>query len=590
MPPKLLIVLPALALMYNFNLAISKKHYISPKHDQSGPCKENHQCSILSQFADEYPTRHLESSTDLVLLPGMHYLKSDLRIIDIQKFEMISYSSNASIIICDKSSRFTWTGVHHVLISGINFRGCGLNKVDSVEHFEIMNSTFIESVHSHKTLFVIHSNVTIINSTFIFNLTGNTPDPKGFFQGLHFSAQPSAGGAIAVTYKSNVVIRESRFEGNRAQFRGVTFVELSRNITIANVGDGFENTASGAIIYADMSSIVTMNNTIISNNRAANSKGMVFLHNSSLITYRCIYRNNFAREGGVIYAYKSTLNITESTFTRNIALENGGVLLLKRSIANIDDSIFMHNTAFNGGGIYSGPYSILEVHGGNFTFNQATNDAGAVLGDQSVLTLVHIAFSDNRAKWAGAVAAYEKTDIIFEECKVSHNKAKWGGALALHMGTITLKNSIADYQHATEQGGVVYVNDGVLMVENSSFSNNEADLDGGAIIGVDAKLIINETNFTNNRANNYGSILHWSRGTINGSGDFLVESNMAEKGLIYLYDSSANFAGNISFIDNHALLYTINSHVTFSGRTTFPMLEINSGEVEKKKKAKSEGI
>ena len=65
---------------------------------------------------------------------------------------------------------------------------------------------------------------------------------------------------------------------------------------------------------------------------------------------------------------------------------------------------------------------------------------------------------------------------------------------------------------------------------------------------------------------------------------------MAEKGLIYLYDSSANFAGNISFIDNHALLYTINSHVTFSGRTTFPMLEINSGEVEKKKKAKSEGM
>ena len=587
---KLLVVLPVLALMcYNYNLAISKKHYISPKRDQNRSCKENHRCLILSQFANEYSTWYLESSTNLVLLPGMHYLKSDLIIADIHKFEMTSYSSNASIIVCDES-RFTWTGVQHVLISGITFRGCGPNKIVSMEHFEIMNSTFIESVHGHKTLFVIHSNVTITNSTFIFNLTGNAPDQKDFFQGLHFSAQPSMGGALAITNKSNVVIRESRFEGNGAQFRGVTFVELSSNVTVANAGDGFENTASGAIIYADKSSIVTMNNAIISNNGAANTKGVIFLHNSSLNTYRCVYCNNFAGEGSVIYAYKSTLSITESTFTRNIAQENGGVLLLKHSIANIDDSIFMHNKAFNGGGIYSGPYSTLTVHRGNFTFNQATNDAGAVLGDQSVLTLVHVAFSDNRAKWAGAVAAYEKTDIIFKECKISHNRAKWGGALALYMGTITLKNSIADYQHATEQGGVVYVNGGMLMIENSSISNNEADVDGGAIIGVDAKLVINGTNFTNNHAKYYGSVLHWSRGAIKGSGDFLLESNTAEKGLMYLYESSTNFDGNISFIDNHALLYTINSHVSFSGRTTFPMLEINSGEAEKKKKAKSEGI
>ena len=73
-------------------------------------------------------------------------------------------------------------------------------------------------------------------------------------------------------------------------------------------------------------------------------------------------------------------------------------------------------------------------------------------------------------------------------------------------------------------------------------------------------------------------------------GDFIVESNKAEKGLIYLYDSSAYFAGNISFIDNQALLYIVSSHIAFSGRITFPMLEINSGEVEKKKKADSEGI
>ena len=289
------------------------------------------------------------------------------------------------MIICDGSSRFTWTGIHHVLISGITFRGCGLNQVDSVEHFEMVNSTlkFIESADGHKTLFVIHSNVTITNT--MFSVDGNTRAPNAFFEAWHSSTPASVGGAITITNKSNVVIRESIFEGNGAHF---------------------ENTVSGAIIHADMNSTVTMDNIIFSNNRAANSNGMVFLHNSTLITHKCVYRNNFAREGGVIYAYKSTLVITESTFSGNVALKKGGTLMLKHSIANIHDSIFIHNTAFNGGGIYSGQYSTVKIHRGNFTFNEAINDAGAVLGDQSILTLVQVTFSDNRAKWAGAVALY----------------------------------------------------------------------------------------------------------------------------------------------------------------------------------------
>lgn len=571
--PSLIVFLTLALVCYNFEFSVSKKHYISPKdYDHSRPCEDGHQCFTLSEFADKYPARHLDSSVNLVLFPGVHYLTSELRILsNIRKFEISSYSNASTMIICDGSSRFTWTGIHHVLISGITFRGCGLNQVDSVEHFEMVNSTlkFIESTDGHKILFVIHSNVTITNS--IFSVDGNTQAPNALFEAWHSSTQASVGGAIAVTNKSNVVIRESRFEGNGAHFESTV--------------------SSGAIIHADINSTVTMNNTTFSNNRAANSNinGMVFLHNSTLITHKCVYRNNFAREGGAIYAYKSTLVITESTFSGNAALKKGGTLMLKRSIANIHDSVFMHNTAFNGGGIYSGQYSTVKIHRGNFTFNEAINDAGAILGDQSILTLAQVTFSDNRAKWAGAVALYEKTNVLLKECKLSHNRAKWGGALALHKGTMTLMNSVADYQHSTEQGGVVYVNGGILMVENSSISNNEADRDGGAIVGVDAKLIINGSNFTNNHAKYYGSIIFWSRGTITIFGDFIVESNTAENGLIYLYDGSAYFTGNISFIDNQALLYIVSSHIAFSGRTTFPMLEINSGEVEKKKKADSEG-
>ena len=605
MPPKIVIIFLTLALMcYNFNLVTSKKHYISPIHyDQSKPwpCKENQKCSTLSQFADEYPTQHLDSSTDLVLLPGQHHLKSELNVFDIRNFEMMAYSSNASMI-CDKSLRLTWTGVHQVLIFGIKIKGCGLN-ASSVKHFKIVNSTFIESVVSHTVLFIIQSNITITNSTFIFNMTGNTRDPKASSQESHFSSQlgisnkqstwtKAFGAVIAATDKSNVVIINSRVEGNSALLGGVIFTELGSKISIANAtitGSGFRNVTGGTIVYAETGSVLTMNNIIISDNKAVNGKGVVFLHNSSLVAYRAVCRNNLAQEGGVIYALNSKLTITESTFTGNSAVDHGGVLHLKHSIANINDCIFKYNTALNGGAIYSGPYSTVEVYRSSFTFNQAINDAGAILGDQGMLTILHVTFSDNRAKWAGAVAAYENTEIVIKECKLNYNKAKWGGALALHKGAISVKSSIIDYQQVTQQGGSIYVNAGILTVETSSIDYNEAEQDGGAIIGVDATLVINGTNFTNNAATYYGSVLHWSRGTIRCYGDFLVESNMAEKGLMYLYDSSATFIGNISFMDNHALLYTINSHVTFAGSTTFPMLEINSGEMEKKKMTKNEG-
>ena len=227
--PMILIISYILVLTsYSLNFKTTKKHYIqAPTHDQSSlswPCKEDHQCSTLLQFA-KYLTQHslTDSSIDLVLLPGQHYLRSKFNIIDIQKFEMVSESSGSSII-CDKLSRFTWTGVHHVLISGITFIRCRLNIVDSMGHIEIINSTFIENVVSRTVLVVIHSNVTITNSVFMLNATGNTQYPKALSYSsyqVRSSAKQSlaVGGVITATDKSNVVMIKSRFEGNSAQLR-----------------------------------------------------------------------------------------------------------------------------------------------------------------------------------------------------------------------------------------------------------------------------------------------------------------------------------------------------------------------------------
>lgn len=101
----------------------------------------------------------------------------------------------------------------------------------------------------------------------------------------------------AISDKSNVVISQSNFVVNNAQLGGVIFAGLDSKITIANAtitGTGFGNISSGAIVYAKTGSILIMNNAVISDNSAANSKGFIFLHDSSLITYRFVCRNNLA--------------------------------------------------------------------------------------------------------------------------------------------------------------------------------------------------------------------------------------------------------------------------------------------------------
>ena len=100
-------------------------------------------CTTLSSFATNTSNYvQLNAQLDLVLLPGNHTLRSKLTLININQLQLLSNTSHSNVVCINNAVRFEFTNITHILISGVNFLGCGGNKVESVENFILVNTTF----------------------------------------------------------------------------------------------------------------------------------------------------------------------------------------------------------------------------------------------------------------------------------------------------------------------------------------------------------------------------------------------------------------------------------------------------------------
>ena len=772
MSSSVFLTLLLLLLSSEINFATSRVYYITPElSDRDDFCKENekNECMTFSEFS-EIPARNLDSNSSLVLLPGKHFLENEIKLTNIAILDMSSseFGSSRATIYCQKSSRFSFDNISHLLISDLDFIGCHFSLTDSTGRLEIVNSTFTGSNDSSTVLLVNHSSVFIKKSSFVSNAEGNkhglAPSKSLLHHRLSSKQEESkfdsvlVGGAIVATRQSNVSISECYFKANSAPLGGAIFAEhnsqivvnhsiftasghhkicghdaicssapinnislATHNITLpaggavflhhssltaykcsfhgntastggailaygsnirlsncqmknntagynhslqnpqANATDSFNgysstNTSSGCggalfiinshlsinkcvfinnkayanggAIHAESGSI-QLHKSNFSHNIAYNGKGGAlcannskldvgnsqFSHNTandtggavyglgrnmsknantstsnvvsesrlvSLFIYGSTFVNNSALYGGAMYSYGASLTVWMVSFEGNAARENGGAIMLKGGEAEVVECNFTQNRAHNGGGISSVDNSSVSIKNSTFAFNNVTNDAGCISGEGNRILILNSIFRNNIAKWAGAVALYRNTTITIIECLFTHNSAKWGGALSSYHGKLTLNRSNLSNQNALVEGGAVYSYKSILIIVASIFSNNRVEKDGGALAGISCRLSLNNSVFNNNEAKYYGSAMHWKKGTINAFGELIFNKNRGEKGVVYLYDTTANFTGTTTFKQNHGSLYTFSSRVTFTGNTSFincssiPLSELSS--------------
>ena len=408
--------------------------FIRPEQvNESNPCSEleSSRCLTLSEFACN--VSNSQSSIVLNFLPGKHHLASELSIIGIHQLKLASTSSSRAYIICEQSGKFKFKDINFVIVSNIEFKGCGQNEADSVRNFKIVNSSFVGTVVNGTFVIARNSKMTIVKCSFISNITGSIETPA-YRQGSNRIVNAAyTRGALIATNESVIVIIKSLFRGSGGQFGRVIYAERSSWINITRSRVKNITSVSGPAVYAIGGCTITLNKTIISNNRAIDRGGGIFLYNSSLVARKCMFTNNSASSGGFLFSYMSVINMTDCHISNNTAdyLQSEQMTVGGHG-SHTENSYGNTNVSFRG---YGGAMHIERTK----LFIEKTRF-----------------FNNNASKSGGVIQAYHSPKVVFYNCTVNGNSAgQYGGAVASMGSSVYITKTFISGNDA-ETGGAFF--------------------------------------------------------------------------------------------------------------------------------------
>ena len=515
-----------LILLFCFqNRAISEVYHITP----NGVTDDCSTCLALSQFAAN--SSFLKSNITLILQPGIHNLTVDLNISDTDYVSMVASNSTAQIT-CEFSTGFSLQNVQYIGITNLEFTGCGKNLIENVMEFVLQDVIFEGQAQSETALKLIETTATLTNNTFKSNEYGTLRGNDS----LH-SNQFLAGGAIIATH-SNISIRNSIFERNRAE--------------------------AGGAIYAEQECIIAIEDT-------------AFINNQAIKLLQSPTDDPSQAMGGVLYQESGSIRITNCKFTNNSAPGwNGGALYSYKSNVFIEASQFMNCTANYG--------AVLFSYNGSFSMNSSQFDrntatwGGVMHSSNSNVLIDRSQFSNNRATNGGIIDSLNSS-VTFNDCQFDLNQATWGGVLHLmEHSKVTITGSQFNSSRATTSGAVFYSNTSDIMIQNSQFHNNSANAagdeytEGGVLYSLSGNILMKRSHFYNNAAV-YGGVLECISSNISISDSQFHANKATFGGVIALFTSSVTieadsyFDGNTA--DYGAVVYVYGSTVTISGESEF---------------------
>jgi CSLREA domain-containing protein len=195
------------------------------------------------------------------------------------------------------------------------------------------------------------------------------------------------------------------------------------------------NTSGGGIIN---SGILTVKNSIISDNSASDNGGGIF------------------NDG--------TLTVTDSTILNNSADNGGGILNNSNSDMTVSNSTFLDNSGFGGGAVYNYGGTLTMT---NSTLNHNSATDGGGIYNSGTLNMTNIFFFDSTATNGGGI--YNETTAVIANSTFQENTASANGSGIHNTGDLTLTNSTFSENFAASGGGIY--NGGALAVNNSILAN-----------------------------------------------------------------------------------------------------------------------
>ncbi|MFM2429068.1 MAG: hypothetical protein RLZZ511_281 [Cyanobacteriota bacterium] len=364
--------------------------------------------------------------------------------------------------------------------------------------------------------------------------TNPTNGPIVISQSLFDGNQADFGGGIL--NQTNISIDRSTFQGNIANFVGGAIDNTGATARLISRGSVFANNQAGSrggAVNSSNGGTVDVIASIFQGNQAAGDGGAIRSSDSTLTIDRSTFSNNTAQFGGAIeLSATGNAQIIGSTFQDNVAIERGGAIQNDGATLNITGSFFDRNraTLANGGAIQN--YSALTVANSNFEANQANLDGGAI-SSNSILTVNASTFLGNIANRYGA--GIDNRGTLNVDGTLFINGQSIAGSGIFNSSSLNVTNSFFDRNIATRgittgDGAAIYnLPNSSLTVNSSTFQNNQAEDFGGAIGTNQGAVSIANSQFVNNQSA-IGGGLHHNSGSLSISGTQFLNNQASQYG------------------------------------------------------------
>lgn len=285
------------------------------------------------------------------------------------------------------------------------------------------------------------------------------------------------GGAMIVLGK-NVVIKDSVFENNYADYAGAAiyvcsifndsgkYPEEGENLIIKNCNftNNFAQVAAGAIgVYGNNTKVIGCNfvsNKVkpTSNHEAYGGAIQIGRDEYNLCSYvvNCSFINNGAigrnlnNSHGGAGCVRAGIIYQNCKFINNSAGQGGA--LTYHASGSIEDCVFINNSA--------------KLYGGALS-------TGYIDGDMELI-VVNCNFEQNNAPYGGAVQLKGKNIEIHKSIFNKNIAAINGGAINIIAKTVTVDDVEFNKNIANVNGGAIYINGDKTTIVDSSFIANEA--------------------------------------------------------------------------------------------------------------------
>ncbi len=442
----------------------------------------------------------------------------------------------------------------------------------------------------------------------------------------------SKGGAVYVTHTRDDALSlpeftDCSFLNNTAASGGaitayaanMSLIEGS-TVTLENCVIKNNEANNGGAIYISYKSTVNLKDTLIENNICKKEGGAIYaIYESTINADNCEFIGNTSGDettgyGGAISLHSTLFNGNDLTFSKNTAGLRGGAIYvsynsvsLKDSVVDIKNSTLSDNHCYSlGGAMYvvdrlisygvdeeGNPLPKEDNNTINLILSGVTfqNNTAVVKGGAAYLTtyshtfMSDVIFTENRITEEGsghnAGAIYSASRATFEinggQFKDNSSGAN-GGAIGMYSNSSSVMNNVtASGNTAVGDGGFMLCDTAYTTIHNSNISGNTAGSQGGAVSLVDLSTIsAYNTEFNNNTSSSEGGALHVYPGasqSVLHSCSFTGNTSGTLGGAIYMANCSLLDVYNSVGTSNHAnkggFIYetTYNSVLTVNGLT-----------------------